>query len=252
MKKEEPHVRWTSHRPHHRPAGGHRRRRSSPCARRGARSCRTPSGPSTTGWSPTPAAAPTPRRSCGSARSGTPSSSSSRCRAESKARYSAAWEEVQIQFVDNPGQAVTTADDLVTRADRRARLPDRRLRRPARQPVRRPRAHAGPLPRRARDQQAQHRTARPAPRTCARRWCTTGRCSPTCSARTRCRASTIDPPHRPMPAQTDIDADDQAGRRGQPRRHPALRSPDHAFLLQRHKERATTSRTSTSRTAPKT
>jgi ribosomal protein L13E len=35
--------------------------------------------------------------------------------AESQARYSAAWEEVQIQFVDNPERAVTTADDLVTR-----------------------------------------------------------------------------------------------------------------------------------------
>jgi hypothetical protein len=34
---------------------------------------------------------------------------------ESKAKYSAAWEEVQIQFVDDPGQAVGTADDLVTR-----------------------------------------------------------------------------------------------------------------------------------------
>ncbi len=33
---------------------------------------------------------------------------------ESKARYSSAWEETQIQFVDNPGQAVATADDLVT------------------------------------------------------------------------------------------------------------------------------------------
>jgi hypothetical protein len=33
---------------------------------------------------------------------------------ESKARYSAAWEETQIQFVDNPEQAVATADDLVT------------------------------------------------------------------------------------------------------------------------------------------
>ena len=33
---------------------------------------------------------------------------------ESKARYSAAWEEVQIQFVDNTGQAVTTADRLTT------------------------------------------------------------------------------------------------------------------------------------------
>ncbi len=33
---------------------------------------------------------------------------------ESKARYSAAWEDTQIQFVDNPGQAVATADDLVT------------------------------------------------------------------------------------------------------------------------------------------
>jgi len=34
---------------------------------------------------------------------------------ESRARYAAAWEEVQIQFVDVPEQAVTTADDLVTR-----------------------------------------------------------------------------------------------------------------------------------------
>jgi hypothetical protein len=34
---------------------------------------------------------------------------------ESQAKYSASWEEVQIQFVDNPEQAVTTADDLVTR-----------------------------------------------------------------------------------------------------------------------------------------
>jgi len=35
--------------------------------------------------------------------------------AESQARYSAAWEEVQIEFVDNPERAVTRADDLVTR-----------------------------------------------------------------------------------------------------------------------------------------
>jgi hypothetical protein len=35
--------------------------------------------------------------------------------AESKAKYSLAWEEVQIQFVDSPEQAVTTADELVTR-----------------------------------------------------------------------------------------------------------------------------------------
>jgi hypothetical protein len=34
---------------------------------------------------------------------------------ESKARYQAAWEEVQIQFVDNPSEAVGTADELVTR-----------------------------------------------------------------------------------------------------------------------------------------
>jgi ribosomal protein L13E len=34
---------------------------------------------------------------------------------ESRAHYSAAWEEVQIQFVDNPEQAVATADDLTTR-----------------------------------------------------------------------------------------------------------------------------------------
>src|SRR3954454_2016637 len=33
---------------------------------------------------------------------------------ESRARYSAAWEEVQVQFVDSPDQAVSTADDLVT------------------------------------------------------------------------------------------------------------------------------------------
>ncbi len=35
--------------------------------------------------------------------------------AENKARYSAAWEEVQIQFVDAPERAVATADELVTR-----------------------------------------------------------------------------------------------------------------------------------------
>jgi hypothetical protein len=35
--------------------------------------------------------------------------------AESEAQYSTAWEEVQIDFVDNPDQAVATADDLVTR-----------------------------------------------------------------------------------------------------------------------------------------
>jgi hypothetical protein len=35
--------------------------------------------------------------------------------AESRASYSKSWEEVQIQFVDNPEEAVTTADDLVTR-----------------------------------------------------------------------------------------------------------------------------------------
>jgi ribosomal protein L13E len=34
---------------------------------------------------------------------------------ESRARYSTAWEEVQIEFVDNPEQAVATADDLTTR-----------------------------------------------------------------------------------------------------------------------------------------
>jgi hypothetical protein len=35
--------------------------------------------------------------------------------AESKARYSASWEEVQIRFVDAPNDAVSTADELVTR-----------------------------------------------------------------------------------------------------------------------------------------
>ncbi|SDT68828.1 hypothetical protein [Actinoplanes derwentensis] len=34
---------------------------------------------------------------------------------ESRARYATAWEEVQIRFVDNPGEAVATADELVTR-----------------------------------------------------------------------------------------------------------------------------------------
>jgi hypothetical protein len=34
---------------------------------------------------------------------------------ESQAKYAAAWEEVQIQFVDNPTHAVGTADELVTR-----------------------------------------------------------------------------------------------------------------------------------------
>jgi hypothetical protein len=35
--------------------------------------------------------------------------------AESKARYSASWEETQIRFVDAPDEAVATADELVTR-----------------------------------------------------------------------------------------------------------------------------------------
>jgi len=35
--------------------------------------------------------------------------------AESTARYSVAWEEVQIQFVDAPETAVTTADELTTK-----------------------------------------------------------------------------------------------------------------------------------------
>src|SRR5262245_13387156 len=34
---------------------------------------------------------------------------------ESTARYRQSWEEVQIQFVDSPVEAVSTADDLVTR-----------------------------------------------------------------------------------------------------------------------------------------
>ena len=34
---------------------------------------------------------------------------------ESQAKYAAAWEEVQIQFVDDPSAAAGTADDLVTR-----------------------------------------------------------------------------------------------------------------------------------------
>ncbi|WP_250000837.1 hypothetical protein [Actinoplanes sp. M2I2] len=34
---------------------------------------------------------------------------------EAQATYSANWEEVQIQFVDDPQQAVTAADELVTR-----------------------------------------------------------------------------------------------------------------------------------------
>lgn len=35
--------------------------------------------------------------------------------AEARAKYSAAWEEVQIRFVDSPKEAVETADELVTR-----------------------------------------------------------------------------------------------------------------------------------------
>ncbi|BAL86245.1 hypothetical protein AMIS_10250 [Actinoplanes missouriensis 431] len=33
---------------------------------------------------------------------------------ESRAKYATAWEEVQIRFVDNPKEAVSTADELVT------------------------------------------------------------------------------------------------------------------------------------------
>ncbi|GIF15387.1 hypothetical protein [Actinoplanes teichomyceticus] len=35
--------------------------------------------------------------------------------AESRAKYAAAWEEVQIRFVDDPAEAVEVADELVTR-----------------------------------------------------------------------------------------------------------------------------------------
>ncbi|MEV0895801.1 hypothetical protein [Actinoplanes sp. NPDC049802] len=34
---------------------------------------------------------------------------------ESRTKYAAAWEEVQIRFVDSPKEAVATADELVTR-----------------------------------------------------------------------------------------------------------------------------------------
>jgi ribosomal protein L13E len=34
---------------------------------------------------------------------------------EARARYAAAWEEVQVRFVDTPADAVGTADELVTR-----------------------------------------------------------------------------------------------------------------------------------------
>jgi hypothetical protein len=34
---------------------------------------------------------------------------------ESRARYAAAWEELQIRFVDTPSEAVTAGDELVTR-----------------------------------------------------------------------------------------------------------------------------------------
>ena len=244
---------WTSHRPHHRPAGGPRRRSSSPCARRGARSCRTPSVPSTTGWSPTPTAAPTPRRSCVNARSGTPSSSSSRCRRKSTAKYSAAWEEVQIQFVDNPGEAVATADDLVTQLITERGYPtgdyDDQLANLSVEHAAHARATTATRTRSA----SAARTARPAPRTCARRWSTTGRSSPTCSARTRSSSSGTATTSRPsaVPAQTDaktVNDTDVAGTRPdatsaeEPR--PCVSSPTTRMP-------ATISRASTCRNVPR-
>jgi hypothetical protein len=35
--------------------------------------------------------------------------------AQARQRYAAAWEELQIRFIDSPGKAVGTADDLLTR-----------------------------------------------------------------------------------------------------------------------------------------
>jgi hypothetical protein len=35
--------------------------------------------------------------------------------AESRATYAAAWEEVQVRFVDSPGEALSAGDELVTR-----------------------------------------------------------------------------------------------------------------------------------------
>ncbi|MDG4756326.1 hypothetical protein [Micromonospora sp. WMMD710] len=34
---------------------------------------------------------------------------------ESRARYAAAWEEIQVRFIDSPGETVGDADELVTR-----------------------------------------------------------------------------------------------------------------------------------------
>ena len=34
---------------------------------------------------------------------------------ESRARYAAAWEELQVRFIDSPGETVGDADELVTR-----------------------------------------------------------------------------------------------------------------------------------------
>ena len=76
--------------------------------------------------------------------------------AESKARYSAPGKKCRSSSSTTRARRSLRGRPR-HRADRRTRLPDRRLRRPARQPLGRARADAGPLPRRARDQPAQHR-----------------------------------------------------------------------------------------------
>jgi hypothetical protein len=64
-------------------------------------------------------------------------------------RYAQAWQQVQARFVADPTGAVVAGDKLVTRLIER--LPDEQLRRRAVVPLGRARAHARPLPRRARD-----------------------------------------------------------------------------------------------------
>ena len=103
---------------------------------------------------------------------------------ESRARYAAAWEELQVRFVDSPAETVGEADELVSRLIAERGYPtgdfsDRSPTSPSNTPA--------PSPTTATPTRSGSATSavRPAPRTSGRRWCTTGPSSPNCSARTR-------------------------------------------------------------------
>lgn len=103
---------------------------------------------------------------------------------ESRARYAAAWEELQVRFIDSPGETVGDADELVTRLIEEQGYPTGDF---SDQIAHLSVEHARTLTnyRDAHEIHLRNSGARPTPRSCGRRSCTTAHSSPTCWARSR-------------------------------------------------------------------